>query len=195
MIEGVLKEITNLEKLNPKLNENLDNKLEKIKPLTESDEKFDRIIKIRDLEVDSEIKEIKTINSSLEGKEHPITNVPFEKKVVTSDSGEQVEGVFPKFESIFEFHLSPENYNSSDSKQFRECNNALKDEVNDKPEWASDVFDEEQLEQIKEGETPDGYTWHHNEELGKMELVDNDIHDKTAHTGGKHVWGGGSENR
>ena len=56
-------------------------------------------------------------------------------------------------------------------------------------------FDEEQLEQIENGDTPDGYTWHHNEETGRMQLVDSEIHAKTGHTGGRSIWGGGSENR
>ncbi|MGC9342799.1 MAG: HNH endonuclease, partial [Bacteroidales bacterium] len=56
-------------------------------------------------------------------------------------------------------------------------------------------FTKEQLEQIKNGETPDGYTWHHNETSGKMELVRTDVHQANRHTGGKAIWGGGNENR
>ena len=48
---------------------------------------------------------------------------------------------------------------------------------------------------IEDGYTPDGYTWHHNEEKGKMQLVDTDIHSQTRHTGGRNIWGGGTENR
>jgi RHS repeat-associated protein len=33
-------------------------------------------------------------------------------------------------------------------------------------------------------ETPKGYTWHHHQEKGRMQLVDSDIHSKTGHTGG-----------
>ena len=60
-------------------------------------------------------------------------------------------------------------------------------------------FTPEQIEQIKDGvedgTAPDGYVWHHNEETGKMELVDADVHAKTGHTGGRAIWGGGTENR
>ena len=56
-------------------------------------------------------------------------------------------------------------------------------------------LDKEQMEQILDGETPDGYTWHHDAEVGKIQLVESDIHMKTGHTGGRTVWGGGNENR
>ena len=56
-------------------------------------------------------------------------------------------------------------------------------------------FDEIQLEQIMNGETPDGYTWHHNAEVGKMQLVDTETHQKTGHTGGRKIWGGGKQCR
>lgn len=36
---------------------------------------------------------------------------------------------------------------------------------------------------------PDGLTWHHNEQKGVMELVDDSIHSKTGHTGGNTIWG------
>lgn len=45
------------------------------------------------------------------------------------------------------------------------------------------------------GDTPDGYTWHHDAEAGKMQLVDTETHQKTGHTGGRSIWGGGTESR
>jgi hypothetical protein len=44
------------------------------------------------------------------------------------------------------------------------------------------------------GIKPKGYNWHHQDE-GKMQLVDEFIHGKTGHTGGRHIWGGGKEYR
>ena len=59
-----------------------------------------------------------------------------------------------------------------------------------------DKFTDRQLEQIEAGRPKiDGYTWHHSEEEGTMQLVDSDIHRKTGHTGGQVIWGGGSQNR
>ena len=90
--------------------------------------------------------------------------------------------------------LPEDLYQSTDREQFAECNTQLKEDVKKDPELAKQ-FSAEQLEQIENGDTPDGYTWHHNEETGKMQLVDSDIHSKTGHTGGKTIWGGGNENR
>ena len=40
-----------------------------------------------------------------------------------------------------------------------------------------------------------GYTWHHNQEEGVLQLVDKNVHEQTGHTGGRSIWGGGSDNR
>ena len=49
------------------------------------------------------------------------------------------------------------------------------------------------LEDIENGRTPRGYTWHHSEEPGKMQLVKTEDHDRriggAAHTGGNSIWG------
>ncbi len=37
--------------------------------------------------------------------------------------------------------------------------------------------------------TPEGYTWHHNQEPGVMQLVDRGVHAATGHTGGFSIWG------
>ncbi len=138
--------------------------------------------------------EINTRNESLEGGRHPITGVPFERKTVEDSDGNEVTGVFPEFNSTFDTKLPENLYQASDKEQFADCNNQLKETVEKDPELAK-KFTPEQLEQIKNGDTPDGYTWHHNEERGKMQLVDSDVHAKTGHTGGKTIWGGGNENR
>ena len=58
------------------------------------------------------------------------------------------------------------------------------------------IFTPRQLEQIRNGEPRiSGKTWHHNEVPGKMQLVDSDEHDICRHTGGRSIWGGGSEYR
>lgn len=134
-----------------------------------------------------------TRNEILEGDRHPITGVPFERKTIETPDG-KVEGVFPEFESQFDAQLPSDLYEASDAKQFRECNNQLKEAVQNNPELAK-KFTKEQLEQIMNGDTPDGYVWHHDAELGKMQLVDFETHANTGHTGGRTVWGGGSENR
>ena len=40
-----------------------------------------------------------------------------------------------------------------------------------------------------------GFTWHHNEATGRMDLVDYNIHKEVKHLGGNYIWGGGSSTR
>ena len=141
-----------------------------------------------------EPRQLKTKNSGLEGQKHPVTEVPFEKKVVTTESGKQVEGVFPKFESKFDAQLPKDLEMASDEEQFNESNRQLKEKYDSDPSFR-EQFNERQRENIESGFTPYGYTWHHNEETGKMQLVDYDTHQKTGHTGGRSIWGGGSDYR
>lgn len=142
----------------------------------------------------SEVRQIKTINSGLEGQAHPVTGVEFERKVVVNEAGESVEGVFPQFESVFDAQLPEGMELSTDADQFNECNRQLKERFDCDPDFR-ERFDERQKENIEDGQTPYGYTWHHSEEIGKMELVDYDTHQKTAHTGGRSIWGGGGDFR
>lgn len=137
---------------------------------------------------------IKCRNEDLKGQTHPETGVHFEEKTVKNSEGKDVIGVFPEFDSKFDAKLPDNLLQASDKDQFAECNKQLKEGIEKDPELAK-KFTPEQIEQIKNGDTPDGYTWHHNEETGKMQLVDSEIHAKTGHTGGKVIWGGGNENR
>lgn len=138
-------------------------------------------------------RHIECRNSSLEGDVHPVTGVPFERKSIEHD-GEIIEGVFPQFEVTFEHQLDTEKYEASNKEQFNDANQALKEKCEKDPEFRKQ-FTEEQLEQIANGDRPDGYVWHHSEDPGKLQLVDKDTHDKTGHTGGQVIWGGGNDNR
>ncbi len=142
---------------------------------------------------EEKIEKIKCKNEDLAGDVHPETGVPFEKKIVEVN-GEKKEVVVPVFESKCDVKIPEEMYKEKDSVQFKLCNEALKQEIDNNPELRKQ-FSEDQLQQIADGETPDGYTWHHNEEPGKMQLVDTQTHAMTGHTGGRSIWGGGSDNR
>ena len=53
----------------------------------------------------------------------------------------------------------------------------------------SKIFTRKQLQQIKEGKPRiDGHTWHHHQELGRMQLVDKKTHNITRHVGGMKTW-------
>ncbi|MGL4987297.1 MAG: HNH endonuclease [Treponemataceae bacterium] len=144
---------------------------------------------------DNAIKEqsLTSRNEHLAGKTHPETGVPFEKRNVIID-GKEEELTVPKFDSIHDVQLPEDKTTASDKVQNQECNKQLKEAVEKDPSL-KEKFTKEQLEQIENGDTPDGYTWHHDTDVGKMQLVDSKIHAQTGHTGGKQVWGGGSQNR
>ncbi|MBF8982603.1 HNH endonuclease [Lutibacter sp. B2] len=133
-------------------------------------------------------------NEELKGEKHPLTSIDFERKMIELPNGREIIGVFPEFDTSFEMKIDEVLYQESDKKQFDIANEKLKQTV-EKDAELRNKFTEEQIEQILEGETPDGYTWHHSEESGVMQLVDSQIHAKTGHTGGRFIWGGGSENR
>ena len=139
-----------------------------------------------------------TRNETLENDRHPITGVWFEKRVIELPDGEKIEGIFPRFESVFDATIPERLYLQPDKVQFRECNRQLAQEIEKNPELKK-MFSEEQLEQIRDGiydgTAPDGYVWHHDAEAGKLQLVDFETHSRTGHTGGRSLWGGGSDNR
>lgn len=113
-------------------------------------------------------------------------------------NGEWIEGVFPKFTSCFDAQIPMKMYLDRDVVQFKECNKQLFEAVTKNPEL-NEKFTDEQLEQIKDGlkdgTSPDGYTWHHDAEVGRIQLVDAEIHAKTGHNGGRSTWGCEKYNR
>ncbi len=133
-----------------------------------------------------------TINKDKEGQTGA-DGVTYERKTVVIN-GVEVEGVFPKFDSTYNVSLPDDLLGASDDRQAQHCNGQLSDAVDNAPKLAAQ-FTLEQLAQIKNKETPDGFTWHHNEETGKMQLVKTDDHQNNRHTGGRAIWGGGQTNR
>lgn len=134
-------------------------------------------------------------NEKLAEQKHPETGVEYVTKIVDVN-GVKVEVVSPKFESKFDAQLPDDLLKEKDKDQFKECNKQLYEKIQSDPEFAKQ-FSEEQIEQIKDGITkggaPDGYVWHHNEESGKMQLVESDVHAKSGHTGGRVIWGPGND--
>ena len=66
-----------------------------------------------------------TRNESLENDRHPITGVWFERRIIELPDGEKIEGVFPRFESVFDAKIPEYLYLQPDRVQFRECNRQL----------------------------------------------------------------------
>lgn len=133
----------------------------------------------------------KTHREDLEG-EIGKNGIPYVRKTVDIH-GIKVQGVFPVFESACDVKLPETLEKASNACQFKECNEQLKERVESDSSLRY-AFDNDQLEDIENGDTPSGCVWHHNEEQGKMQLVKIEDHDRTqggaAHTGGKALWGG-----
>jgi hypothetical protein len=54
-------------------------------------------------------------------------------------------------------------------------------------------FDADQLEAIKDGEAQiPGYTWHHHQDPGRMQLIPKELHKGSGHVGGYIMWPEGS---
>ena len=50
-------------------------------------------------------------------------------------------------------------------------------------------FTAEDVENLKSSVTPEGYDWHHHEEPGRIQLVTEEQHAGSGHTGGRTIWG------
>ena len=148
---------------------------------------------IEDCKYQDGIYKLKTRNEKLADSIHLDSGVKYVRKVVDI-FGNMVEGVFPKFMSEFTTTLPDNMLKASDRDQFNYCISKLQEAIKNNPEIKK-RFSPRQLEQIASGKTPSGFTWHHNEDVGKMELVDSKTHDAAKHTGGRALWGGGSINR
>ncbi|MEH7389400.1 HNH endonuclease [Bacillus sp. JJ1474] len=137
---------------------------------------------------------IETVNSSLEGDFHEVSGVYFSAETVELPNGDFVSGVYPDFQEQAAVVIPESIYFESDYVQFEAANQVLASKIALSPELGN-PFNSEQLEQIQAGETPDGYVWHHHQEPGRLELVEEEVHAMTGHTGGRFIWGGGTEYR
>jgi hypothetical protein len=94
-----------------------------------------------------------------------------------------------------DYQLPPSRYLDSDDAQFKEATIALREKIKKNPSLKSQ-FTDDQLKDIEAGSPQiTGLTWHHHQEPGKMQLVDQQIHYDTKHTGGRAIWGGGNNYR
>lgn len=135
--------------------------------------------------------QLETINDHLVNSYHPETGVPFMEQQVETNSNSMV-GVFPAFESYYDVQLPREQYLASDHVQFKTANRMLYADILYDPSIADELeLTNQETEDLIKGLTPEGYTWHHNEDSGSLQLVSETIHSKTAHTGGRELWGGG----
>lgn len=143
-----------------------------------------------------EAQEISTLNAHLDDQYHPVTGVLFDNKQITLPTGETVEGTFPIFPAQFEVVLPEDMYLASDDIHNNYANQAIYETIVHNPQQIDEMgLTSSDIQLLAEGKTPEGYTWHHHEEPGVLQLVDSDLHNQTAHTGGRFIWAGGSEYR
>lgn len=153
---------------------------------------FEKAFENNNLNEGTKPRHISTINEGMAGES--IDGVKFVRRVFTLN-GERVEGVFPVFKSEFNVNLPENLYKASDNEQMRYCTKKLAEKIERDPEFAK-KFTPRQLEQIRNGEKKiSNLTWHHSEIPGKMQLVDEGAHNAARHTGGRCIWGGGTECR
>ena len=124
------------------------------------------------------------------GQAHPVSGVRSVERII-EHNGRFVRGSFPEFPSKFEARLPTNLFRASDYRQFVESNRQLRDAIRANRQLERS-FSRGQLQQIRNGATPDGFVWHHHEMPGRMQLVDFAAHQQTPHIGGRYIWGGGS---
>ena len=95
---------------------------------------------------------------------------------------------------MFELDIPRSLYKAHDINQFDHANKILREAVLKDKNFAK-KFSGKQIAQIKAGEKPVGYVWHHHQKTGKLQLVNARVHQQTGHTGGKSIWGGGTSYR
>lgn len=93
---------------------------------------------------------------------------------VKDRNGEDIKcPVFPDDTIIVDIKLPPEKWDDSDYEQFKYLDEQVK----------LDGFDSET--RMFKGKK---YTWHHHQDPGRMQLVENGIHSMTQHSGGREIW-------
>lgn len=132
-----------------------------------------------------------TRNQSLLGDVHPVTGVEFVQSKIDLSDGSKLTGVFPKFESKVDIQLPAKYYKESFEVQKDYLADALKKMAEDPEELKTlqKTFSADEIDDILKGVIPEGFIWHHNEQEGLMQLVDEAIHEATGHTGGMSIWG------
>ena len=125
-----------------------------------------------------------------------------EWKILQQPADEYASGVlrdangFPIFDSKFEVRLKQEMYLAHDDRQFRQATLAPHDELAQNAGLANQLgLSTADIDMLANGITPDQFIWHHHQDRGRIQLVEQAIHQATQHTGGREIWGGGKDFR
>lgn len=95
---------------------------------------------------------------------------------------------FPKFKSYYTVILPFWDYKKSRDVHFYKANKILYKKAL-KSQKIRKLFTKAEIEELKNGDTPDKYTWHHHQNYGKLQLVSRKTHSSVSHIGGYSIWG------
>ncbi|MFY0525005.1 HNH endonuclease [Archangium gephyra] len=129
----------------------------------------------------------------------PITNLGRNRAGQTVTDGQRTirfdENGFPAFKTKFETLLDAIHIGSrSRPGHYRAANQKLLQAIEADPSLARELgLSRSSIEALRtSARAPDGYAWHHHQDVGRMQLVpDGDHLLANSHTGGMAIWGGG----
>jgi RHS repeat-associated protein len=118
-------------------------------------------------------------------------------------TGTRVPGLFNSF---FDHDVSPDIQYSSDAVQFNRANQAFIAQMNGDPAFRRDMLGRypelaDWMRKPNMANSPPGLTWHHAEQVRRLNLVDRADHGLQHGTyhpqgnGGRDIWGGGKAGR
>ncbi|WPB74770.1 HNH endonuclease [Archangium violaceum] len=129
----------------------------------------------------------------------PITNLGRNRAGQSVTDGQRTirfdENGFPAFKTKFETLLDAIHIGSrSRPGHYRAANQKLLQAIEADPALARELgLSRSSIEGLRTSvRAPDGYAWHHHQDVGRMQLVpDGDHLLANSHTGGMAIWGGG----
>lgn len=136
-------------------------------------------LKLKFIKTFSKVKYLPKLKLGLPGmagKTHPKTKVRFDEKG------------FPKFKVYYTVKFRKKYFRETREQHFYLANRELKRHIGSSVRIKA-KFSRKQIKEINQGDTPSGYTWHHHQDRGVLQLVDEEIHAKTSHIGGYSIWG------
>jgi hypothetical protein len=130
---------------------------------------------------------------------NPIQNLGRNRAGQTVTDGENTvrfdENGFPGFETKFETILDDIHIGSGQPQMhFKAANKNLFNAIKSEPGLARTLkLSEADVARLStSSRAPNGYTWHHHQDVGRMQLVTNEANALSLpHTGGMAIWGGG----
>ena len=110
------------------------------------------------------------------GKRHSKTKVKFD------------ENGFPKFKAYSTINLRRKYWHETRERHFYMANKILFEETQRNARVCK-KFTRQQIQGLANGITPNGFVWHHHQDAGVLQLVEEKLHSKTHHIGGYTIWG------